>query len=237
MSDNFGYIGLTLTMFIVVSFFGMQIIRKTYEKENVGKMSFILIASLLLWFLYTYLIAKTGIPQDFSLPPKGPALLVLPAFLFIGLFMFRHRNKKWISNLPLWGLIVFQCYRVLIETLFVFSVKNGTIHPNMTIEGYNYDMIFALSSIVIGWLVFKKVKGYQTIALYWNYFGLMVIASIIFIVITTMFIPGFYSNNIDAVPKEFGTFPFVLVASFLMPLAVFIHVLTIKKLKRSIKND
>ncbi len=235
MTNNTGYLALSIVMAALIVYFGSGITRNSYYgKRSVTTMTVVLIGSLFLWHLYAYLIALTGIPQDFSLPPKGPALLVLPAFTFIGIFMYYHRNKKWIGHIPIYALIVFQVYRIMIEILFVYSVKNGTLHPNMTIEGYNYDMVFAFTSPIIGWLVYKKIKGYKTIALFWNYLGLLVIASIIFIVVTTVYFPGFYSNNLNSVPKEFGMFPFVLVPAFLMPLAVFIHILTILKIKKEI---
>ena len=70
--------------------------------------------------------------------------------------------------------------------------------------------------------------------LVWNYLGLSVLASVIFLFVTSVYFPQFYGLS-EMMPKEFATAPFVLVAGFLMPSAVFIHVLSIIQLSKKIK--
>jgi hypothetical protein len=108
----------------------------------------------------------------------------------------------------------------------VFSVAQGVLHQNVTIEGYNYDMLIGLSAPIIGYFFVSKSLSIKVLKA-WNILGLLVLASVIFVFFTSIFFPAFYGPDYTAFPSNFGTYPYVLVAGFLMPLAVFIHFLSI----------
>jgi hypothetical protein len=75
-------------------------------------------------------------------------LLVLPAFLFTGIFLTKNRKKDWIMIIPEEWLTSIQSFRVLVEILFVYSVSAKVLHPLETIEGYNFDMVFWSFSVI-----------------------------------------------------------------------------------------
>lgn len=230
---QFAYIALSLLMTIIIIIFGVKTIKKTFSgKTKTRKKIVFLVTLFLLWHLYIFLIAQTGMLQDYSLSPRIPLFLVLPTFIFIGIFVYLNRNKDWLQSIPEHWLIFYQTFRICIETIFVFSIAKGILHSNMTIEGYNYDMIFAFSAPFVGYWVYKKKTGAKKIAIWWNFLGLGVIASIIFVVVTTTYFPGFYGSSEDLMPKRFGMYPYVLVPAFLMPSAVLMHVLSIVQLSK-----
>ncbi len=100
-------------------------------------------------------------------------------------------------------------------------------------------MIFALSAPIIGLLYLKKGTSYSRILKIWNVVGLVVIASIITVIMTTIYVPELYGPDTLPMPKEFGAYPYVLVAGFLMPSAVLVHIICLMKLsrKRSTKAE
>ena len=228
-----GYIALSIFMNGVLLLIGMRAINKTFEnnsKRRNKKMLFLF--SLILWQVYILLIGKSGILQDYSLPPRVLLLCILPAFLFTGIFLYKNKNNKWINNIPEHWLIFYQTFRIAIETLFVFSVAKGIMPAIVTIKGYNFDLIFAMTAPIVGlYLYSKNTKSIKT-ALIWNYFGLLVIASILFLFITSIYFPQLYGSEIALMPREFGLYPYPIVPSFLMPSAVFIHVLSIIQLRK-----
>lgn len=233
MTLQLAYISLSLLMTIIIIVIGRIAIKRTFnESHTVRIKSLFLLTPILLWHVYIFMIAQTGILQDYSLPPKVPLLLVLPAFLFMGIFIFRNRNADWLQNIPKHWLIFFQTFRIILETIFVFSVAKGDLHPNMTIEGYNYDIIFAITAPFIGYWLMKGTNVAKRLTAWWNYLGLTVIASIIFVVITTVYFPEFYGSTTNLASKEFGMYPYLLVPGFLMPSAVFMHVLSLVQLRK-----
>jgi len=223
-----GFIALTVLMTILLILIGFYVIKTTFLETKKKKV--ILLSGLVLWLMYIFAIGKTDFLTNFDFPPRFVLFLIVPAFLFIGIFLFKNRKSKWIQNIPTSWLIFYQSFRIVIESLFVLAVAKGFLHKEVTFEGYNYDIVFAFSALILGVLFLKNYIS-RRILLYWNYLGVLVIGVIIFLFITSVYFPQIYGSNVALLPKEFGTFPFVLVPGFLMPSAVFIHILSIIQIK------
>lgn len=226
------YLGLSVLMTAIIILIGLKAINTTFsEKTVVRKKKILLIASLVSWHLYVFVLASTDAMDDLSFPPRFFLFTILPAFIFTGIFIYINRNNSWIQNIPSHWLFFYQSFRIGIETLFIFTVAKGILHPNVTIEGYNFDLIYAFTVLVIGLFTFKKFDKYNQIIIWWNYLGLAIIAFIIFLFQSTLYIPEIY-GEIKPFPMEFLNYPYVLVVSFLMPSAVFIHILSIVQLRK-----
>lgn len=230
---EFGYVALVITMATII-ILGYSYALKAanipaeIRKKRLGR----LWIGLFLWFAYTFAIAKSGFLDDWSLPPRFPMLLIFPVFIFIGVFLYKQQKSPVIAAIPKSWLIYYQSFRIVIESLFVASVGAGILHPEVTFEGYNYDIVFGATAPIIAYLVFNKKFFSEKVALAWNYLGLAVISVIIFLFVTTMYFPAVWGSTEPLAAKGFLDFPYVLVASFLMPSAVFMHILSIIQLKR-----
>lgn len=227
------YLGLTLLIVIILLILGYTTNFKTFEEGLAKRKNKILLASILGWHIYIFLLAQTDILKDFSFPPRFFILMILPLFTFTAVFLRKQKDALWINHISLHSLVYYQSFRILIETIFIFSVTAKIIHPYVTFEGYNYDILFACTAPFIGYLVQKNAKKWSTLALWWNYLGLFVIGIILFLFQAVLYFPEIFNGPIINFPKEFGEYPYVLVAGFLMPSAVFIHVLTIIKIKKA----
>ena len=218
-------------MTLIIFKIGFTAINKTFDnKARIKSKKRLLVAGLLLWHVYIFAIAQTGILESYDLPPRFPILLIIPAIVFTGIFAYKNKNKAWLQNIPACWLLFYQTFRIIIESLFVFTVAAGFLHKNVTIEGYNYDMIFGYSSLLVGWLFIRNYNFSYALTKAWNYLGLVVIAVIIFLFISTTYFPSFYGSDTMLMPIEFTYYPYVLVAGFLMPSAVFMHVLSLVQL-------
>ena len=225
------YLGLTTLMIIIMCVIGFKTIDKTFrDNKTIKKKKATLIIGLLLWQVYIFIIASSGVLNTYELPPRFPIFLIFPVFLFIGIFIYKNRNNAWIQNINPKALIYIQSFRVLVETIFVFSLSAGVLHKNVTIEGYNMDMVFAFTAPIVGYFAFKKLS--KKVVVFWNYLGLIVLASVIFVFVSSIYFPQIYDSNLPLIPMEAVKYPYVLVAAFLMPLAVFIHVLSIVQLRK-----
>lgn len=232
MMLKLSYIGLSLLMLIILFSIGNYAINKSVSEQKSKKNKKVMLGfGLLIWQLYVYLLGSSGFLSDFSFPPRFVLLMLLPIFIFIGVFLNRNKKKKWIQTIPPIWLVIYQSFRILIETIFVYTVIAGFLHKNVTIQGYNYDMVFAYTAPIIAFIVYKSKVLPKQLLLAWNYLGLFVIVIIISLFISTIYFPEIYGPNTVLFPKEFGLYPYVLVPGFLMPSAVFIHVLSIIQIK------
>jgi len=224
------YIGLTIFTIIFLFSIGFVAINKTSINKKKDKI--VLISCLLLWQVFIYTIASSGLLKSYDFPPRFAVIFIIPSFIFIGIFLYKNKSKKWIQTIPEQWIICFQTFRILVETLFVLSVAEGILHPLVTIEGYNIDMIFAFTAPIIAFLVYNKKIVDKKLVIYWNYLGLAVIASIIFLFMTSIYKPELWGSSVPMLPMDMLTYPYILIAGFLMPVAVFLHVLSITQLKR-----
>lgn len=228
------YILLTLLMNLILIKIGFYAIDNSITDLAISKKrKAAVVIGLTLWQVYVFLLSKSGFIEDLSFPPRFVLLMILPLFIFIGIFLYKNRNEQWIKIIPPHWLAYYQAFRIAIETLFVYTVAAGILHSIVTIEGYNMDLIFALSAPVIGTIIYKKGLPSQGLIKFWNYLGLTVIASIIFLFITSIYAPQIYGSEVCLLPSRFGTYPFTLVAGFLMPSAVFVHVLSLVQARKS----
>jgi len=234
MGLQIGYQLLNLAVLVLLCLIGFRAIKGTFGNTPKAKRKkTVLVASLLAWQIYILALGQTELLNNFELPPRFVILLIFPAFLFTAIFIYKNRNNSWLHHIPKSWLIYIQGFRIAVETLFVFSVAEGILHPNVTIEGYNYDMLLGLSAPVVAFLAFGRKIISENMVIVWNYLGLLVLASVIFVFVTTIFVPQFYGSPVNLMPIEFTYYPYTLVAGFLMPVAVFIHVLSIVQLNKA----
>jgi hypothetical protein len=88
-------------------------------------------------------------------------------------------------------------------------------------------MIYTLTAPIIGYLVYEKKVLTRKSILIWNYVGLSVLASVIILFLTSIYQPEIFGSEVPLLPLEAMTYPYVLIAGFLMPTAVFLHILSI----------
>ena len=234
MGLQLGYHLLNFAVIILVLFIGFKAIAGAFGKTPKAKRKkSLLIICLMLWQFYIFGLGKTDLLSSFELPPRFAIFLIAPAFLFTGIFIYKNRNNKWLHHIPKSWLVYLQSFRILVETLFVFSIAQGVLHPNVTIEGYNFDMILGFTAPLVAFFAFEKKLISEKMVVTWNYLGLLVLTSVIFVFITTVFFPSFYGSTEHLMPIEFTKYPYTLIAGFLMPVAVFMHILSIVQLGKT----
>jgi len=230
MPLKIGYLLLTLVTILFLLVIGFRAINSSSPTPKKDKI--ILIFGLAIWQSFILFLSSTTVLQSYEFPPRFAIAFIIPSFLFTGLFLYRSRNKKWIREIPEQWIIYFQSFRILVETLFVFSVAQGILNYHVTIEGYNFDMIFGFTAPIIAYAVYSQKWLSKKAVLIWNYIGLVVLASVIFLFITVIYKPEIYGSDVPLLPLEALTYPYVLIAGFLMPVAVFLHILSILQLHK-----
>lgn len=227
---EFSYIALTVVIVAILFFFGSYAINHSIEGPEKFRKKMILLLGLLLWQVLIFCVAISGFLSDFSFPPRIGTVFIGPSFLFTAVFLLRNRKKQWIHSIPQLWLTIFQSFRILVETLFVFTVSVGFLPKSLSIEGYNYDMVFGFTAIVMAAIVYFSKSLPKKLLIVWNFMGIAVLLSVIFVFMTTIFYPEMYPEQVGEFPKEAGMYPYVIVAVFLMPAAIFVHVLALVQL-------
>ncbi len=183
---------------------------------------------LLGWGIYLFSLEQSGLLMNFSLPPRIPLLVVFPA-IFLGIYLSgRASFSSALDRIPPHLIIYFQSFRILVELLIYGAFLNGILPQQVTFEGTNMDIIVGVSAIPVAIMVHKRKLSRRAL-LSWNVVSLMILA-----VTAGTFVYTFYTISLSTENMRFVTFPYLLLAAVLLPIAVFLHVISIRQLQRGV---
>ena len=189
----------------------------------------VLAAGLVGWLLYVATLSELGIVGNPALKPPGIFYIVVPVLAFVALFGVRSKRAAAVASaLPLGLLLGAQVFRVAVEFGLHRLWQQGFVPKLMTYEGGNVDILIGLSAPLVAWLVGSGRIGRRA-AVAWNLLGLLALVNII--VRSALTAPGPLNLLHAEVPNlAVGIFPYTFIAGFFAPLAVLLHVLSIRHL-------
>ena len=217
------FLFLGFVMLMTVGVFAMIV------RYHAARNPAIAITALSLWLLYVGVIGYLGVTRNTAMRPPGAAFLFIPVVLFLIFFILRARplgGPNRASAFPLWILLGAQCFRIIVE-LFIHQLwKEGIVPKMLTFEGANVDIYIGAAAPLVAWLATRGGWGLR-LAFVWNVLGLLALANVVVRAVATT--PGPLNLIHAEVPNlMFGTFPFMFIPGFFVPLAVVLHVLAIR---------
>jgi hypothetical protein len=193
------------------------------------------LAGLVVWFLYTGLMAHFGIISNSEMRPPGIAFIIVPVLLFLLFFIVRpSTGARGVLAFPLWLILGTQCFRVGVE-LFLHQLWIAGLVPRMmTFAGANIDIYIGLSAPLIAWSSTRGRWGLK-VASAWNILGLIALLNVVTRAVLTA--PGpLHLIHAEVPDRMIGTFPFLLIPGFFVPLAVVLHLLAIRAISSRLRT-
>jgi hypothetical protein len=188
------------------------------------------LAGLSAWLTYVGLLGYFGVVKNTTMRPPGMAFLLVPILLFLLVFIvFIVRStagERVALAFPLWIILGAESFRIGVE-LFLNQLRIDGLVPRMlTFEGANVDIYIGVSAALIAWISTRGRLGMR-LALAWNVLGLLALANVVIRAVLTS--PGPFNLIHTEVPNRmFGTFPFLFIPGFFVPLALVLHLLAIR---------
>ncbi len=177
------------------------------------------------WLIYLVFLSRAGVLEDFGLPPRIPLLLAIPAVVAGILFTGTRSFKSVLERMPLHIPVFLTSFRILVELLIYGAYRNGVFPQRVTFEGLNFDIVVGVSALVVGVLLLNKKFSLKGLLL-WNVASLLVLAFTVYSFVSSYY----FGDYVDSAMKmEFVHFPYLLLASVLLPMAVFLHVISIRQ--------
>jgi len=166
--------------------------------------------------------------------PPGVAFLFVPVLAFLIFFIARFYADALVAlSFPLWIILGMQCFRVGVEMFLHQLWIKGLVPKMLTFEGANVDIYVGASAPLIVWLSTRGRVGMR-LALAWNILGLLALANVLIRAVLTA--PGPFNLLHAEVPNRMmGTFPYLFIPGFFVPLAV-VHVLTMRAIRSRLRT-
>ena len=183
------------------------------------------------WLVLTAFMAINGFYQQFgSAPPRVVTFGVLPALLLIAIYFIFFRSE-FIERLSLKALTILHIIRLPVELTLLWLFQAGQVPLIMTFEGRNFDILSGLTAPFAFWLGFRGGRVNRTLLVAWNLFALALLANIVITAILSFPSPvqqfGFEQPNVGIT-----YFPFIWLATIIVPIVFFSHLASIWKLAR-----
>lgn len=220
----------TIILLGIFSWYALQVTVLTYGKESVTRIQRFG-AFLALWVIYLLVISSTGVLNDFELPPKMPLFVVLPALTLVAIVLTRESTSEILENTPSHLIVGFQSFRIFVELIIWNGFLLGFLPAETTFEGLNYDVLVGITAIPMAFYIYRD-KVSKGLVLFWNIAGLLILANTVRVFVTSGFFPEAFGLEPGSVGSEFVSPPYLFIAAIFMPLAVFLHFLSIKKITR-----
>jgi len=230
-----------ILLFIVLWSIILLVVNAAMKKTNVEskrRQKYLTICTLIIgaWFGIQHLTIESGFYSTLDLPPRIPLFMILPLFLFTFTFLFRKRSSAVLNAIPTPIPIFYQSFRAVIEVLFYYTFLQGILPEQVTFSGANYDVLLGISAIPMGIYALRKTAN-KKLLIAWNIIGIGVVGFAAFTFITSFYFPSFWGISATTISLKFAHYPFMLLPSFFMPSAIFVHVMSIIQLSNQLKNE
>jgi hypothetical protein len=199
--------------------------------------AFALAASLLAWSTYVGLMGYCGVIRNTNLRPPGIAFIIIPIVIFLEVFIVATKSSagaRVALAFPLWIILAAQSFRIGVELFLHQLWIEGLVPKMLTFEGANVDIFVGLSAPLIAWFSTRGQPGIR-VALVWNILGLLALSNVVVRAVLTA--PGPLNLIHTGVPNlMMGTFPFVFIPGFFVPLAAVLHVVAIRAIGTQLRK-
>lgn len=195
-----------------------------------GNKRFLFLGLVILWLTGLSIAAARGFFSDFSSTPPHIAFALAPMIIVLLVIAFHRGLREPIRKLPQTGLIGLQSFRILMEVILFFLVLGKRISPQMTVGGNNYDVLAGISAAILGSWLLRGKKLPNDFILWWNVMCMLILG--VTVVTGILSAPTRFRVFVDDVDTSIiGTWPYILLPGFVVPMAFLLHILSIRKAK------
>jgi hypothetical protein len=186
---------------------------------------------IIIWLVVQLIISSSNIYTNYAYnkPPLIFLLGILPVMLGIVYLFFSPKGKAFIQTLPLEYLTNVHIIRIPVEFILYCLFMNKLIPKGMTFLGYNFDIIIGITAPLISFFFFRQKNLSRIGLLIWNCIGLLFLLHIVLIGILSA--PSVIQQlNFNQPNKAVLQFPYIWLVSFIVPVVMLCHLISIKRL-------
>ncbi len=183
------------------------------------------------WSVLQAAIALTGFYTDTTSLPPRLLLAVGPAAIAVAGLFFTARGRAFADDASLSHLTFLHVVRLPVELVLLMLFAGGLIPQIMTLEGRNYDVLTGITAPVAAYVGVVKGRLSTPVLVAWNVAGLFLLATIVFYGVFS--VPGpLQRYGLEQPNVAIARFPYVWIASTVIPIALFCHLAALRQLLR-----
>jgi hypothetical protein len=184
-----------------------------------------------IWLIYISILSTTEILADFTMPPRIPVLVIFPLLAVMIFTLFKKTTSAFLSITSVSWLIYIQGFRIIVELIIWGAYREGIVPLETTFEGYNFDILIGLTAVPLAYYA-KNDKVSPLVLMIWNIAGILILGNTVRFFLSSVYFPELLGQTSTMVTPDFVKLPYLLIPGMFMPLALYIHALSIKQLLR-----
>jgi len=190
------------------------------------------VLSLYSWLLLLAALSLRGWFQADEGQPDRLLLILIPPFIAIIWLLVDPRFFRLLQALPPSWLLYGQSFRFLQDLFLYLGYSIGFVPLQMTFLWLNFDFTVGLTAPLAGYIFFGKQRFQRFEAMIWNIFGIVLLIHNFLIAFVSY--PGPQQVFMRWPNSSFlADFPYSWMVGFFLPLALLMHLLSLKQLVRS----
>lgn len=185
------------------------------------------------WFALAIVLARAGVwktASDDALRPPNIAFAIAVPTILGSLLVRSETFMRWIRRVPLPLLVGVQLYRVL-GALFLVAYAQGDMPAEFALPAGIGDVLVGLAAVVVAAVLLRRgEQRARPLVLSWCAFGILDLV----VAVATGFLsaPSPFQQLALADPNAaIGSYPFVLIPTFLVPVSIMLHIYVIARLR------
>jgi len=219
---------------LILLFFGITVVAIILLFASLKKVcrdtALLVSAGMIAWCLLQSIFAYTDFYRDYQcIPPNFLMAGVFPLLLVIGIVLINPATYRSLLLIPLVNLTWVHIIRIPVEIGMLWLFSEKLVPQIMTFEGYNFDIIAGISAPIVAYFGISKKNISRRVLLIWNIISLLFLLNAICIGLLSAPFPfqqlGFEQSNI-----AIFYFPFILLPTVIVPIALFAHLVSIVNL-------
>lgn len=203
-----------------------------FYKARPHKLTFFI---LLMWILIQGILTTSGFYSITNTMPPRLLLMIAPALLCIILLFISKKGRAYIDSFNIKTLTILHVVRIPVEITLYFLFIQKMVPELTTFEGRNFDVLSGLSAPVIWYFAFVKKKLSTKMLLLWNILALGLVLNIV--VHGILAAPSAFQQLAFEQPNTAVLyFPFNYLPSVVVPLVLFAHLASIRKISIQLRG-
>lgn len=227
---TFNFCLLYVALIAVIGFGYARVQKNNEQLPPTGLLR--LYGGLTLWTIYLLILDQTEVLRPMINPPRIPLLVILPAFVFIAWFFLSGKHRPFTQSIPIWQPVLLQSFRIGVEFLILGIYIKGIGPIQATFEGYNFDIVSGLLALPVAWFLYKGAGFAKILTWIWSILSVLLLVNIVVIFNTLVLKPEMWGFVENPITPAFTQMPYILIAGFFMPFAVFLHAFTFTQLRK-----
>lgn len=232
MIDNLPtYISLLFSFCTLATLFLFVRVIRASDTLKIRKIAGKITLILVFWLCLQVILSLVGIysMDTRSIPPKILLYGILPTIVIITMTFVSQKGREFMDSLSLEMLLYIHLIRIPVELVLYLLSLYELVPRLITFSGSNFDILAGLTVPLMVYLNTSKRKYLRALNFIWNIISLGLLLNVVILAFLSAPSPlqriSFEQPNIAMLH-----FPFSWLPTFIVPIILFIHLLSIRRL-------